>query len=84
MKPSIASFHACGLVLFPDGTDSVKSWVPILIEESDKQLLHRHLRHSIHIQIRQDAGDIVQQNPVAPDNVEILRTEFFLIIIQDI
>ncbi len=48
-------------------------FVPVLIQKPDKQLLHRHLPDAVNVQIRQNARDIIEQNPVAPDDIKILR-----------
>ena len=65
-------------------TDPVLFFIPVLIQKPDKKLLHGHLLHAVHIQIREHAGDVFQQNPVASHDVEILRPKPFLIVIEDI
>ena len=84
MKPLIASFDPDRFFIFPDVPDMVNIRIPVLIEETYKELFHRHLRDSVYVQIRQHTGDIVQKDPVAPYDVEVLRTEIFFIIIQNI
>ncbi len=63
--------------------DAVFFLVPVLVQEPYKKLLHGHLPDTVHVQVRQDAGDIIQQNPVAPHDIEIIRSEAFRIIVQD-
>ena len=84
MKPPIAAFPARRFVLLIHGSDPLNLRVPVFIEKPYKQLFHRHLGNTVHIQIRQNAGNIVQQNPVAADNIKVLRAEFFLIIVKNI
>ena len=57
--------------------------IPVLIQESHKKLFHRHLPDAIHIQIRQDPGNIFQQNPVASYDIKVLRPEAFRIIVKN-
>ena len=58
--------------------------IPILIQKADKQLFHRHLANPVYIQLRQDTGDIIQQNFIAPDNIKIFRAEILFVIIKNI
>ena len=59
-------------------------FVPVLVQKPDKKLLHRHLTDAVHIEFRQNAGNIVQQNVVASNDIEILRPEVLLVIIEDV
>ena len=49
-----------------------------------KKLLHRHLSYAVHVQIRQYARDIVEENTVASHDIKIIRPEPFLVIVKDI
>ena len=65
-------------------TDRIEGRIPVLIEQTDKELLHRHLGDSVYVQIRKYAGDIVQEDAAAPNDIEVFRTEVLLIVIEDI
>ena len=58
--------------------------IPFLIQKADKQLFHRHLTNPVYIQLRQNTGDIIQQNFIAPDNIKIFRAEILFVIIKNI
>ncbi len=58
-------------------------FLPVLIKQPYKKLFHGHLPHAIHIQVRQDPCYVIQQDPVASHNIEIVRPEPFLIIIEN-
>ena len=59
-------------------------FVPVLIQKPDEKLLHRHLTDAVYIEFRQNAGNVVQQNTVASNDIEILRPEVLLVIIEDV
>ena len=83
LKPFISSsIHAalCGCRIFKNGMVLL---IPVLIQESHKKLFHRHLPDAIHVQIRQDSGNIFQQNPVASYNIKVLRPEALCIIVKN-
>ena len=84
MEPFIAPLDPCAAVLFVEGADVVYLGIPVLVEEAHEELLHGHLGYAVYIQVRQDAGDIVQEDPVASDDIEIFRAEVLLIVIQDV
>ena len=58
--------------------------VPILVEKSGEQLIHGHLTDAVDVEIGENAGYIIQQNFVASDDIEPLRLEFPLVIVQDV
>ena len=64
--------------------DGVFLAIPIFIQKSYKKLFHGHLTHAVDIQVRQDAGDIVQQDAIAAYDIEIIWAETFLIIVENI
>ena len=67
-----------------DGVYRVLFFVPVLVQKPDKKLLHRHLTDAVHIEFRQNAGNVVQQNAVASNDIELLRPEVLLVIIEDV
>ena len=84
VEPLIASFDPASPIFLIHRAYLMYLGIPVLVEKTHKELLHGHLGHSAHIQVRQHAGDVVQQDPVAPDDVEIFRGEIFFVVIQDI
>ncbi len=64
--------------------DMIFLFIPVLVQQANKKLLHGHLPDPVHIQVRQDTRYIIKQDPVAAHNIEILRAETLLIIIQNV
>ena len=84
MEPVVASLHP-GFPFFRiQSLDPMKTRIPVLIEKADKQLLHRHLRNTVDIQIRKNTGNIIEQDPVTSDDIEILRTKSVLVIVENV
>ena len=82
-KPPIsASVHTplCSCSIFKNG---VLLLIPVFIQEPHKKLFHRHLPDAIHVQIRQNPGNIFQQNPVTSYNIKVLRPEALCIIVKN-
>ena len=83
-KPAASALYAVFLIRAVDGVYRVLCFVPVLVQKPDEKLLHRHLTDAVHIEFRQNAGNVVQQNAVASNDIEILRPEVLLVIIEDV
>ena len=83
-KPFVSSLTATDLVIFVQLAYGIFRWIPILIEQTDKQFLHGHLTDSVYVQIRKHAGNVIQQNLITANDVKVLRPKIVFIIIQNI
>ncbi len=83
-EPFIAAFHAGIFIFRIQFYNTVNTWVPVFIHQLCKQLLHSHLGHAVHIQLRQHARYIIQQNAVAANNIKVLRAKHCFVIIKNI
>ena len=59
MEPFPAPFDPHAPVRSVHRTDMEKFRIPVFIEKADKELLHGHLGGAVHVQVRQDSGNIV-------------------------
>ena len=81
MKPFSVSFLGILGIVFFQRMHAVILFIPILVQQTDKQLFHGHLPNTIHIQFWKHACDIIQQNPVASYNIEVFRSEIVSVIV---
>ena len=80
-RPGRGAGARCGSGQAFDGVFLV---IPIFIQKPYKKFFHGHLTHAVDIQVRQDAGDIIQQDAVAAYDIEIIGAETFFIIVENI
>ena len=81
MKPLTFSFLRILFIIFFQEVKTIFPFIPVLIQQTDEQLFHRHLPDAIHIQFRQYPRNVIQEYPVAPYNIEIFRPEIIAVIV---